>query len=38
MGFIARLFHRCNFNKRIAPMVYECKCGRKQWGLYEEKN
>ncbi len=38
MNFIRRLFHRCNFNKRVAPMTYQCSCGRKRWGLYEERN
>jgi hypothetical protein len=33
---LARLFHRCNFLDKIAPMTYQCKCGRKRWGLFDE--
>lgn len=36
MNFIRRLFHRCNFNIKVAPMHYKCKCGRERWGLFDE--
>lgn len=36
MAFIRSIFHRCNFIIRTGPMKYECRCGRKRWGLFEE--
>ena len=38
MNWLFKIFHVCNFNNKVAPMTYQCKCGRKRWGLYEEKN
>lgn len=36
MAFLKKLLHRCNFVATGKPMLNQCSCGRKRWGLYEE--
>jgi hypothetical protein len=36
MNLLRRIFHVCNFRDTSEPMVKQCSCGRKRWGLYDE--
>lgn len=36
VAFILSIFHSCSFETKVAPMTYQCSCGRKRWGLFDE--